>query len=293
MHIRKGPVFCFILYLNNMKQRTVQRAKREVRISTEQKSIRSVYLSREVQIDFYFPFPVEDPSGLSLLLINDGQDMEKMNLASILRDLYKHNEIRPVLCVGIHAGKDRKNEYGTVKYQDYKKRGAKAGEYTRFIFDELLPFIRKDTGVTEFREKAFAGFSLGGLMAIDIVWNFPHEFSNVGVFSGSFWWRSRGLDEGYVEETDRIMHAQIREGEYAPWLRFFFQTGALDEVADRNNNGIIDSIDDTIGLIDELVHKGYKREMDIHYLEIEDGKHDVPTWGRAMPVYLKWAFGRQ
>ena len=26
------------------------------------------------------------------------------------------------------------------------------------------------------------------------------------------------------------------------------------------------------------------------YLELKDGKHDIPTWGRAMPVFLKWAF---
>jgi len=60
---------------------------------------------------------------------------------------------------------------------------------------------------------------------------------------------------------------------------------------DRNNNGIIDSIDDTLGLIDELVKKGYNREQDIVYLEYEDGKHDIPTWGRAMPEFLRWSYG--
>jgi hypothetical protein len=28
------------------------------------------------------------------------------------------------------------------------------------------------------------------------------------------------------------------------------------------------------------------------YLELQDGHHDVPTWGRALPVFLKWAFGK-
>ncbi|MGL6267221.1 MAG: alpha/beta hydrolase, partial [Chitinophagaceae bacterium] len=70
-------------------------------------------------------------------------------------------------------------------------------------------------------------------------------------------------------------------------------TGVLDEIADRNNNGIIDSIDDTMDLIGELVKKGYKKEEDIVYLEYEDGRHDVPTWGRAFPAFLKWAFGEK
>jgi hypothetical protein len=66
----------------------------------------------------------------------------------------------------------------------------------------------------------------------------------------------------------------------------------LDEKADRNNNGIIDSIDDTISLIDELTAKGYSREKDIVYLELADGRHDVPTWGRAFPAFLQFAFSK-
>jgi hypothetical protein len=28
------------------------------------------------------------------------------------------------------------------------------------------------------------------------------------------------------------------------------------------------------------------------YLEFEDGRHDVPTWGRAMPEFLRWGFSK-
>jgi len=87
------------------------------------------------------------------------------------------------------------------------------------------------------------------------------------------------------------MHIQIRNGEYYPWLKFFFQTGTLDETADRNKNGIIDSIDDTQSLIEELVKKGYNPETDIRYLELKDGKHNVATWGKAFPEFLKWGWG--
>ena len=87
------------------------------------------------------------------------------------------------------------------------------------------------------------------------------------------------------------MHQQIREGKYAPWLKFFLQCGALDELKDRNKNGIIDSIDDTLDIIKELEAKGYNKDSDIHYLELADGHHDVFTWGRAMPEFLKWGWG--
>ena len=144
-----------------------------------------------------------------------------------------------------------------------------------------------------FKERAFAGFSLGALMALDIVWNHPEKFTKAGLFSGSFWWRSIDqTEDDYDDDQHRIMHQEIRNGSYFPGLKFFFQCGNMDETMDRNNNGIIDSIDDTLDLISELEQKGYKREKDINYLEMPDGKHDIATWGRAMPVFLKWGWGK-
>jgi enterochelin esterase-like enzyme len=265
--------------------------KTRPKVLQETLTIRSEFLERDVILDFYLPTEVEDPSSINLLMINDGQDMKKLGLIGILDDFYSSRLIEPLLCVGIHAGSDRKMEYATAKVLDYKGRGAKAQNYTDFIFGELLPILHKKLNIPEFKEKAFAGFSLGGLSALDIVWNHPQEFSKVGVFSGSLWWRKKDKnDKNYSDNKDRIMQLQIRNGDYYPWLRFFFECGAADEEADRNNNGIIDSIDDTLDLINELVTKGYDSKNDIHYLQIEDGRHDVETWGRAMPEFLRWGW---
>ena len=260
-------------------------------ILVENVFFKSEFLQREVMVDFYLPQNVAEPSEMSLLFINDGQDMEKMGFESILEKLYNDKAIVPLLCVAIHAGLERRMEYGTAAQLDFKGRGAKAGFYTSFIFNELLPFIREKYAVTSFKEKAFAGFSLGGLSALDIVWNRPGEFTKVGLFSPSLWWRSVDqAEEEYDDNKHRIMHQQIRNGKYAPWLKFFFQCGNMDETKDRNKNGIIDSIDDTLDIIKELETKGYEREKSIHYLEIKDGHHDVFTWGRAMPEFLKWGW---
>lgn len=262
-------------------------------IKVETDSIKSEFLKREVKVDFYLPKNAEDPSQMGLLLINDGQDMEKMGFETILEKLYAERTITPLLCVAIHCGLERRMEYGVAGISDYSGRGAKAGLYTSFIFEELLPFLRKKYLIPSFREKAFAGFSMGGLSALDIVWSHPDEFSKVGIFSGSLWWRNVDqTDKAYDDDKHRIIHQQIRKGEHYPWLKFFFQCGNMDETKDRNKNGIIDSIDDTIDLIKELEEKGYDRENDIHYLELTDGHHDVFTWGRAMPEFLKWGWGK-
>jgi hypothetical protein len=42
----------------------------------------------------------------------------------------------------------------------------------------------------------------------------------------------------------------------------------------------------------ELVAKGYREGTDFRYLQLADGKHDVPTWAKAFPEFLKWAWGK-
>ncbi len=281
------PAPSLLLFLSDMADNKTIGLKN---ILVEQNTIESVFLERDVIIDAYLPTNIEHPENMALLLINDGQDLPKMPFDEILDDLIEAKIIEPLVCIGIYCGPDRKMEYGTAREADYKSRGARADLYTRFIFEELLPFIHDTYKVASFKEKSFAGFSLGALSALDIVWNNAEQFSKVGVFSGSLWWRSKDYDDGYDENTDRIMHRQIREGAYKPWLSFFFECGVLDEKEDRNNNGIIDSIDDTIDLISELKAKGYP-DSSIEYLELQDGRHDVPTWGIAFPHFLKWGWG--
>lgn len=261
-------------------------------VSVEQNIIQSNFLERSVQAAVYLPANFSLNENISLLLINDGQDLPKMPFEEILDTLITENIIEPLMCVGIHCSPERKMEYGIAAQKDYMGRGAKAALYTKFIFEELLPFIYKKYSMQLFKEKSFAGFSLGALSALDIVWNHPHEFTKVGMFSGSFWWRSKGYKDGYNDATDRIIHNQIRRGKYYPWLKFFFECGALDETKDRNNNGIIDSIDDTLDVIKELKHKGYGDNA-VEYLELPDGKHDVSTWARAFPYFLNWGWGKK
>lgn len=256
-------------------------------------TIKSAFLQRSVTIDCYIPVHAEKASGsCHLLLVNDGQDLVRMPFGDILEELYLNDRIPDVLCVGIHCGPERKQEYGVAAQADYAGRGSRASLYEQFVLAELMPLIREKSGKDSFLSIGFAGFSLGGLTALDLVWRHPDLFSIAGVFSGSLWWRSVAQDAPeFDEEHHRIMHQQIKMGEYHPGLRFFFETGTLDETADRNNNGIIDSIDDTLALIHELKQKGYAAK-DIAYLQLADGRHDVATWARAFPDFLRWAYER-
>lgn len=258
---------------------------------TEERQMFSTHLEREVKMEFYYSDLNPQPGQLRLLILNDGQDMSKLGLLGILNDLFAAGRISSRLFIAAIVAGNRLSEFGTAAHPDYMGRGYQAAQYTAFLLDELLAFIGTDFQLPSFADHAIAGFSMGGLSAMDIAWAHPELFSMAGIFSGSLWWRSKAIEDGYVEEEDRIMHAIIRKGEFHAGQRFYFEAGEFDETADRNNNGIIDSIDDTLGLIHELEKKGYRQGADIKYVEIKGGRHDVETWARAMPDFLEWGWG--
>lgn len=286
-------------------------------------ALHSHYLHRVAVLDIVLP-PDYSSSKQSykVLYMNDGQDLERLHITEVLKKVYQNAEVEPFILVAIHCG-ERIQEYGTASQADYKQRGAKAGAYTSFVVEELMPYIQNNFRVlTGPVHTAFCGFSLGGLSAFDIVWHHPDLFGKVGVFSGSFWWRQKAYENHYDDENDRIMHRLVRQspvyglqfrvdssqftvhsstvnskpetvnGKLENTPQFWLQTGTEDEKDDRNNNGIIDSIEDTLDLIAELEKKGFHWGRDIRYVEVKGGHHDQATWSAIMPNFLTWAFGK-
>ncbi len=244
-------------------------------------------LQREVRMDVFLPPGYfDDP----VLFFNDGQDMQSIRMADVLENLYAKNHIPKIIVVAIHANQERMNEYGIASEADYKNRGAKAGLFTQFILNELIPNIKKRHHCSSKAEDwVYGGFSLGGLSAFDIMWHHPHIFSKVGVFSGSFWWRSKPVDPA-DPDAHRILHDLLSKSNKQAGLKFWLQTGTEDEEEDRNHNGIIDSIDDTLDVIKALKKLGYREGDDIQYVEVKGGQHNLPTWAKVMPAFLRWAF---
>lgn len=256
-------------------------------------SLDSIPLSRQVDIDIFLPADYDPTQSkrYPVLLFNDGQDMPAVGLRDTLSHLTGKGKIREIIVVAIYAG-DRIHEYGTLEMADYKGRGSKASAYSKFVMDELLPYLEKTYQVDTSKNKlGYAGFSLGGLSAFNIAWNFADRFELAGVFSGSFWWRSRPSQPA-DPDAHRILHDLLRNSKKRPELKFWFQTGTKDETDDRNHNGIIDSIDDTLDLIEELKRLGYRDGRDIRYVEVLHGEHNPHTWGKILPDFLTWAYGK-
>ncbi len=251
-------------------------------------------LAREVVVEVIRPSAWEAEKKYPLLILNDGQDNEAVQVKDTVERLTREGKIHDIIVAGITAG-DRMQEYGVAARADFKNRGSKAKAYTKFVVTELVPYLMYRYPIHPApAQHAIAGYSLGGLSALDMAINHPEIFLKAGAFSGSFWWRKRDTGSRfYSDSRDRIMHQQIRSSRYTRGLQFWFQTGTRDEQSDRNKNGIIDSIDDTLDLIAELTQKGYKPFRDIQYLEIEGGEHNPATWAKAMPHFLRWAFEKK
>lgn len=269
------------------------RKKRVVKVNSELKvhhlRVKSKALKRKVEVDVFLPnsFNINRNVEYPALLLNDGQDAYDLKLSETLTNSYLNHGNNKMIVVAVYAG-DRLNEYGTAGIPDYMNRGNKATEYTDFIINRLIPFLQTNYNIFLSAEKsAIAGFSLGGLSAMNIAWNHPNLFSKVGVFSGAFWWRSKPIDQD--PDADRIMHDIIKNSDRNRTLKFWLQAGTKDEQSDRNNNGVIDAIDDTLDVIKELKAKGMT-DNDITYVEIEDGEHNFHTWSKCFPKFLEWGF---
>ena len=121
-----------------------------------------------------------------------------------------------------------------------------------FIINELIPFVKKRSGVRKFNAVTIAGSSLGGLSAFDIAWDHADKINKVGVFSGSFWMRDKDAsDPTYSDDKNRIIINKIRLSRKRPKLKYWFYAGGSEETADRDNDGVLDDDDkcpDTPGL---------------------------------------------
>ena len=240
---------------------------------------------------FLPPGYAQSQSSYPVLYANDGQDMEAVLLRTTLARLYAAGEIEPVVVVAIHATDARIREYGTAGTPNAQGYGREASAYSRVVLEELMPIIerryrvRKDAAHT-----AIIGWSLGGLSAFDIAWRHSDRFSAVGVFSGSFWWRTDDSSP-MAKQASRIMHRAVRETRGHPKIRMWFEAGRRDETEDRDGNGVIDAIQDTGDLIAELTAKGYRLDEDIVFVEAEGG-HNRETWAGVLPQFLLWAYKR-
>ena len=215
--------------------------------------------------------------------------MPQWRLAETLDELVGAGRIEPVVVAAVPASLARLDEYGTAGELDFAGRGRKARAFQELLAGVVLPLVRERYHVAaDATRTGIFGASMGGLGAFDTAWRRPQLFGLAGVFSGSLWWRADNSSVA-AQQASRIAHRNVRAAAGKPALRLWFEAGTRDETADRDGNGVIDAIQDTLELMDDLERKGFQRGTDLAYHQVEGGEHHEATWAQALPEFLRWA----
>src|SRR5262249_40795596 len=161
------------------------------------------------EIVLFVPAFAYDGSRAYYLFLNDGQDADALGLAVTLDDLWKKQQLPPMIVVAlpVSPGGTRLQDYGTAEHDvsiacdpggGSGLLGTQAAAYARYVIDQALPAAVREVGVAPVPARTgFLGASLGGLSAFSITWDHPETFGFAGAMSGSFWWRTMS---GTVEQ---------------------------------------------------------------------------------------------
>jgi enterochelin esterase-like enzyme len=149
------------------------------KIKETKDEIYSRHLQKHISLTVISTPVPKNKSDFNLLLLNNGEEMQKAGIGSILDSLYRKKVIKPLIIVGIDAF-DPGQEYGVAGFTDGKNQGGLASRYADFIVNELLPFIKKKSCVRSFRTVSIAGSGIAGISAIDIAWDNWQKFDKVG-----------------------------------------------------------------------------------------------------------------
>lgn len=255
------------------------------KIKQQEDEIYSRHLQEHIKLTVISTPVPEDKKELNLLLLNDGQDVDKLRVKEIVDSLFTKKQIKPLVIVAIHATK-KIEQYGIVGYT-----GNKADKYAMFIDDELYNFVKKKAGVRKFQSVVIAGCTLGGLSAFDFAWDHADKIDKVGVFSGTFGLNIKPSHHPeYSDSTDRMIITKIKSSRKRPKLKYWFYGD------DTNENGIryMDSIviNHTKDLIELIKRKNICSPDDIMYKTSSDGKQDYTSWSNQLPAFLIWSFGK-
>lgn len=205
-----------------------------------------------------------------VLYMHDGQNLFDPKTAYIGIDwrvdetvskLIKAGKINEIIIVGIYNSPDRLDEYSNTD---------KGKLYTRFIIEELKPFIDSNYRTKSDRKNtAVMGSSMGGLISFLLAWNRPDVFSMAGCLSSSFYYQ---LD--YAVNIVKEYHGQKKP------IRFYIDHGE-------------DGIGGGQRMFVALSNKGYIIGTDLDYYYDTGAQHTENAWAERLHRSLIFFFGKK
>ena len=177
------------------------------------------------------------------------------------------------IVVGIDNGGDKRlNEYCPYDFSlsgiaaNNKTNVGEGRKYVEFLVKTLKPFIDKKYRTLKDSKNTFtAGSSMGGLISMYAVLEYPKVFGGAGVFSPAFWVGPKIFDD--IKAKGKKVKAKI----------YFYAGDAEGETM----------VPMTIRAFNEM-HRVSKSKM----AEVirAGGKHNEPRWRIEFPLFYGWLF---
>ena len=230
-----------------------------------------VYLPPGYDDDQHRRFPV--------LYLHDGQNVfdtstsfagTEWGVDETAERLIQEGRVTPLIIVAInHAGSQRADEFAPTR--DMRRHaGGHAEAYTRFVVEELKPYVdRTFRTQPAAAQTALGGSSLGGLVTLHIGLAHPEVFGALAVLSPSLWWDRRTV----------LARVEALPGRL-PW-RLWLDVGTAEGR---------DTVRNTRALKGILQDKGWRPGADLYYLEAHDAPHAESAWAERVGPMLEFLF---
>jgi predicted alpha/beta superfamily hydrolase len=165
-----------------------------------------------------------------------------------------------------HGGPKRINEYCPYDMEKFGKGEGK--QYVDFLATALKPYIDKKYRTLKKKEYTFvAGSSMGGLISMYAILQYPKVFGGAGVFSPAFWVGPKIFD-------DITSRGEKVKG------RIYFYGGKQE--SER-------MVPDMLKAFEKMRAVS---KADMTTVIRDDGKHNEPTWRREFPRFFEWMMRR-
>lgn len=187
-------------------------------------------------------------------------------------------EVPPLeaIIVGIYnKGEERISEYAPDR--DAVRGGGKGREYSEFIVKEVKPFIDAAYRTLSGREDtAVAGSSLGGLISLFLILEYPEVFSKAGVLSPSLHWAGHTLLPLAKQKAD------------AKKMKIWLSMGTGEGGRSRKSKNLSESVLDSRKLRDILLARGFGKNKSLIYCEEKGGRHNEAWWAKLLPGVFRF-----
>ena len=238
------------------------------------KNFTSQFLALPRDIIVWLPPGYSGEEKYPVLYMQDGQNIIDPLTSYIGQDwkideaatrLISGQKMKKIIVVGIYCTELREEEYSPRHL---------GGEYTKFLIQELKPFIDENYfTMSDQTNTAVMGSSMGGIISFQLAWEHPEVFSMAGCLSPAF----------LVDDYEILERVKTYTGEKKS-VKFYLDNGTLGletELAPGFHR---------MGLL--LTEKGYSKE-DLMIFVDEGATHNEISWSNRVHIPLLFFFGTE